>query len=779
MYLVSLGRIFLFLGTLFALFGCGGGAGAPEGGPCSTADTQVVRLSVSPDRMTIAVNEPFRFAVQAFNACNYEVSGVPVTWSVTDPTVARFDAQNYWVGQGSGTVVVTAAAQGGTSASATLTVLATVPAKPPIARVIVYPQDAKLAVNFTRQMTAVAYADGSAQNPIPNVNFSWDVSQPNLVAVLDGAQMKALATGKTTVQARPTQQAATFGSTSLTILSENGAPPPPPVVTVSPTTVTLGVGDAREVRVAVFDGLTGTRLVDGFTVLWSAAPPGIIQVAPQPTTGEVATITGVKVGKTELTAAVTVGTETSVSSPVDITVLASVPGVGPWKRAEDLPYTKGVYGHGVSVVRGHLITTGGVGGDLSQGGPREDVVRGAISLQNGVTGWVKSPNSSSDDPAQQLFGECVGDPACMYIFRSVADGSLEPPPGGFVHYQVFAHGQAATADHIYVAGGIDAQKDLCITQTNTTGTGDCQTNPPPTRYSDRFLYAAVLADGSLIGWSEGPRLPPVNFGTGDVDTPGRAYPALVHYQGAGGEWLYLIGGWGWVDRSGNQVGRNSREIMRIRIDPDTGVPLENPGWEWVDVLPQALNKHAAGVVGNWLVVIGGATGGDENSPEGVSGDVLTAPLNPSTGAIGGWQLSGQLPAPLENHQLVTFPGDNRLVVVGGDDLYGSSSVAVMTTLDTSTGLIKRDTSGNSEWQALPELAYFEDGTNVSLSGVTLHAAAGVRDVDDAGGTPMPVFRIYVTGGGQLLAQDTPTPGADFELVPRYSDALYLDLEPLP
>jgi hypothetical protein len=323
----------------------------------------------------------------------------------------------------------------------------------------------------------------------------------------------------------------------------------------------------------------------------------------------------------------------------------------------------------------------------------------------------------------------------MEIFREVRTDN----PDGVVHYQVARHTQAASGEFVYVAGGIDAQVDLGIDPNDPGAVG-----PDVTRYSDRVLIGRVEANGTVT-WRESARLPVTGLPTGLTDVAGRTAMAAVVY----GDWLYVMGGWGWVDDGTRFLGRNRDEVLRATIDPVTG---DLGTWTLVGRIPEPLNKHAAAVVGDWLLVSGGAQGVDENSPTLVSDHVYVAHLDPLTGDIigGQWRETTRLPQPLEYHAMVSVPGDPRVVVVGGDNpaTLSANADVYMAELDPVDGLL-------GEWTFLPVIP--------EPLGLTSLAATALDQVE---GTP--VRRIYISGGGVPISSDV----TDLD---RRNEVYYIDL----
>lgn len=734
---VKLMRRILFLGILLPLAACGGGPSGAGLGNCTTASVVVARLNVFPAQVNLAQGESFQLASQAFNACGFQVTGSQLKWTSSNPTAVSVDEQGRVTGvTGGGAAQVTATVIGGPGGSGrqaagdvsatTNIIVGPAGSQPPGSFTIeILPTDPVVAAGQSLQM--IAYAVDSQGNRLSSVNFVWNSTRPDIATInTNTGLVRAVVPGVTTITAQPTQAATVpMASVTLVVLADNGGPMPPPNINVSPSALVLGVGEARDAHVVVSDALTGEVIATPVT--WSASIPGVATLNPIAADGSVLRVTGASPGQTQLTAQATVNGVTVVSSALGVQVLDSTGGAsGPWRPEASLPYSGGLYGHGMSAVGDRLFVTGGVTGGLDAGGFLADVSRartqadGSLVKAAGTAGWDRSTTPANPDPAVRVLAPCDSDPPCMSILRE-AVGNL---PQRTVRFQVSRQAQASDPGHLYVVGGIDAQVDLGVDPTDPSAVG-----PDLTRYSDRVLRGTVAADGTLA-WIEDTRLPTVLLSGGLTDVAGRSAAAAVRYQ----NWLYVLGGWGWAWDGQQYVGRNHDEVLRAAVDPITG-DLGN--WTVVGRMPEPLNKHAAAVVLDWLIVSGGATGTDQNSPEAVTDAVYIAQLDPFTGDIvgGQWRVTSSLPQPLEYHRMLSVRGDPRVVVVGGDNpaSLSASADAYMAVLDPGTGLL-------GAWTFLPALP--ED------YGVTSLGAAAVGGVGET-----PAFRIYVAGGGAPIASD--------------------------
>jgi uncharacterized protein YjdB len=750
---VNLGRRLLTLGILLPLAACAGTTGG-GGGSCTQVSTEVAQLKVFPAQLKIGAGESFQLATQAKNTCGYQVTGLQLAWASSNSVVASVSDSGLVSGRQGGTVRITAsvtsgpsgtrqAAGSGPSAAVNVTVTGAANPVPPVDfQITVLPPDPVVAAGQHLQMSAIAIDPQG--NRVAGLSYVWISDRPDIASIdTNTGLVSAVVQGVAVITASVVGAAVNpMASATLVVLDQNGGPMPPPDISVSPSGLALAVGETRDVHATVTDSLTGAAVPTPIT--WVSSTPGVATLTPVSTDHDVMHVTGAAIGSTTLHAQATVDGVLVESSAIGVRVLAAGAGVSTdWFRTQSLPYTGGIYGHDMSVVGDRLFVTGGVTGNVGSGGFREDVVRarmqpdGSLQRAGGAPGWDFAPPPSDPDPAVRVLAPCVDDPQCMSILRE-AVGTISQR---VVRYQVARHSQASTDTHVYVVGGIDAQVDLGIDPSDPGAVG-----PALTRYSDRVLVGAVAGDGT-IAWHEEDRLPALTLADGATDIPGRTAAALVRYH----DWLYLLGGWNWVIQGTQYVGRNRDEILRAEIDATTGAL--GP-WELIGRLPEPLNKHAAAVAGDWLIVSGGSTGTDENSPELITDAVYIAHLDPTTGDIigGAWRQTVSLPRPLEYHRMVALADDLRVVVVGGDDpnLHAASADAYMSEVDPVSGLLK-------DWVFLPELPVSD--------GLTSLAAAAVGEVDGA-----PAFRVYIAGGGVPL-------GGDVTDLQRHTDVYFIDLLP--
>jgi len=735
---VKLRYLIPILGILFALSGCSGAFSASSGGgSCSEASPVVNSAVVFPVEPNLLPGESKPLATEMVNACGFVVSGATMGWTSSNPTVVSVDSAGHLTAQAIGTAAVIGrliAGPGGRglqSGEASVSVEATVrvvSARTGDAKdLLIFPSDPKGVLDVPVQLTAVPV--DRFGNMVPGTTIEWTSDNPFAASIIGAGLVAPTQIGQVGITAHLSNAGVSpvsLKTTQLTVQAVTGAAPPPPNVSILPASMTMYVGQVRTVQVSVTDPLTGEPVPASIT--WQMTPVGVVSLEPLIPPGDQARLTGLAAGSVQLVATATTSTATVVSDPAVVTVLsydALIPGT--WTRTPNLPID--LSHHRMSAVNGHLFVTGGVGSSFMHGGPVEDVFR-ALIYPGGLLSdpldplspswWDHSYHYPSTDPKIRNFGACSGwDPACLYIWRE-AHGQVFAQ---YVHYQVFDHAQTAWSNHIYLAGGVDAQVDLGVQPEDPNAVG-----PDITNFSDRILMGDVWADGTLIDWRESPswRIPDEGVvGPNLLDVPGRSGSALAVH----GQRLYLTGGWGWAQdmTTLSYTGRNHDTVWVTDLDPITGEPL---GWRETTPMPEPLNRHAMAVVGDWLVVSGGVTGIDQTVVDEVRATFRLGRVDPATGHISRWNLGRSLPKPLSRHAMLAIPGTNYLLVIGGDDLYSASPDVYLTDVNPYTGAM-------GGWRLLPPVP-----AEFGLTGMAAEVVMG-----DNNGTP--VARVYVSGGGPV------------------------------
>lgn len=799
------------------------------------ASTEVSVLNIYPAEVSLDTGRRFQMVAEAKNDCGFTVSTAQVNFRLaTQSNVVQVggDGQVNVLGFSTEPVkilaVLQAPGQGANAAvapvAATLKMQRGFTVNPVPGCILIFPPGpVEIAESAgSRQLTASAYdtnctaiaRDGTplgSAKQLPGVPISWRSATPNIATVDTFGRVTVVNPGIATIIAEPAQGSnqGARGEVSVIVRSQDGSSGAAPVLKVTPNRLLLQVDGVATVQAQVINAVTQEALEARFE--FRLVNPGstqdqqlrIAELTPFRDTSVAqrfasASLTGVRSGRAEVlvTARIVANNQLLPSQRILVTGVRLDPTAPDWKRGDDLPYTRGVFGHAMAEMDGYLFTTGGVIGEgAGSGGFTEDVNRAGLLLGDGVGGgtdlWVKSrtklAGQSSSAPEQVLSEQETvvnfvwpGNPCsqtvdpstgllpadCMEILRTASE-QQSTSVGNFgnriVHYQVQGHAMVAAAGYLYVVGGVDGQVDVCV------GLSQGQNCQVFTKFSDRTLIGQVDSLTGGVTWSESPfRIPKTAglktpSGADAEDKGGRFKPALAVYQN---RWVYLLGGWNEVKPIGSNldpIGINRDEIYRAEIATNGSLS----DWVLVGHLPVPTNKHAAAIVGDTLVISGGALGQNNTSAEQVTDKVYLAELDPLTGRFsnpaGGvlgpnevipWREGTPLPIPLEYHSMTVVPGDRRLVVAGGDNLISSSAAVFVSTINTA--------GDHGIWSLFKDLPHLAAGS----SGVTAHAATGVSSVEGQA-----VARVYVSGGGGLAS------GSNFNLT-RRSETYYIDLPPV-
>jgi trimeric autotransporter adhesin len=261
----------------------------------------VQSVAVTPSTSSLTPGQTQQLAATVTDA-NGSAANRPVSWASSDNAVATVDQAGLVtaVAQGSATITATS---GGVSGSAGITVGAV-----PAASVTVNPGTLSLTVAQTGTLDAVV-KDASG-NVLTGRSVTWSSSSPLVASVSQSGVVTALIPGTATITAA---SGSASGTAAVTV---NAIPPGPAAsITVSPSSLTIKVGDTSTLTAVVKDSQGNT--LSGASVTWTTADASRVTVtAGNPSTS--ATVKGIKTG-TNITIRATV-TGTSISDTTPVTV---------------------------------------------------------------------------------------------------------------------------------------------------------------------------------------------------------------------------------------------------------------------------------------------------------------------------------------------------------------------------------------------------------------------------------------------------------------------------
>jgi PGF-pre-PGF domain-containing protein len=273
---------------------------ASAGGITGTAAVTVAaeepafgKIVVSPSAATLAVGGIQQFDAIVFDRHGTIVTDAAVTWASSDETVGTVSADGIFTAFAAGTATVTASGEGVTG-----TAIVTVAAPEQILTAIsVEPSAITLAAGETGTFAVACYDQNNCV--MPGVEVAWSSSDVDVGMIGADGTFTAFAAGTATVTASAGDVAGTAAVT-VTGLSSG--------VVVSPSAITLDVGDSRRFTATVYDAEGNVTPVSEIT--WSCDDPNVGMIGTD----------GVFTALGEGTATITVSAD-GISGTATVTVL--------------------------------------------------------------------------------------------------------------------------------------------------------------------------------------------------------------------------------------------------------------------------------------------------------------------------------------------------------------------------------------------------------------------------------------------------------------------------
>src|SRR5437016_2111344 len=283
--------------------------------PVTVTTVPVASLQVSPASANMFVGQTLSLTATPKDAAGNTLTGRPVTWASSSPSVATVSNTGQVAGVTQGSATITATSESKT-ATATINV-----AIVPVASVQVAPASASIGVGQTVQLAATP--KDSAGSALTGRAVTWTSSAPTVASVSASGLVTGGAVGTATITAMSEGRT---GSATVTV-----ALIPVATVVVSPAPATLSVGGTVQLTVTLKDA-SGTTLT-GRTVAWTSSTPTVATVSPSGLVSDVAsggttTITATSEGKSG-TSVVTVQAPLPAGSVADPTLLPVVRGQVP------------------------------------------------------------------------------------------------------------------------------------------------------------------------------------------------------------------------------------------------------------------------------------------------------------------------------------------------------------------------------------------------------------------------------------------------------------------
>jgi|GEM_PF-1783834 len=234
-------------------------------------------ILISPSATTtLTVGESQLFSATAIDQNDNPITGIEVSWTVSNSTVGSVNPTNGITVTGGATTMFTALAAGTTMVNATNasvkgTASVTINPLPPVlTSIVVSPSSATLTAGATQAFIATAF---NGTNRMPGVNISWTssnttvgtVSQLFVITGADGnASVTFISDGAGTSFVNATNSLVK-GTASVTV---NPVPPVLTSIVVSPSSVTLTAGATQAFIATAFNG---TNRMPGVNISWTSS----------------------------------------------------------------------------------------------------------------------------------------------------------------------------------------------------------------------------------------------------------------------------------------------------------------------------------------------------------------------------------------------------------------------------------------------------------------------------------------------------------------------------
>lgn len=239
---------------------------ATAGGRSATATVVVLArpvgaVIVSPERVSLTVGQTLKLSVQVTDASGNLLTGRPISYVSSAPTVVRVATDGTLTVLATGTATITVTSEGKTG-TATVTALPS-----PVASLRIAPVTASVIVGNSLRLQADALDAAGAV--LGQRVVTWTSGAPSVVSVAGDGTVTGVAPGTALVFASSEGKiaAATITVTGITAAT----------VTVSPSTATIIAGDAQDLTATVRDA--GGAVLNGRVIQWTSSNPTVAVVS--------------------------------------------------------------------------------------------------------------------------------------------------------------------------------------------------------------------------------------------------------------------------------------------------------------------------------------------------------------------------------------------------------------------------------------------------------------------------------------------------------------------
>jgi uncharacterized protein YjdB len=238
----------------------------------------VATVTVAIDSATLLVGHVAHAAATARDATGAVLTGLTVTWTSANTSLATVSSTGAVTGVAAGTAAIRASV-GGITGSSSVTIVAPPPS---CATIAVSIDSTTLLVGHLAQAVAVP-KDGQG-NPVNGLTIMWTSLAPTIASVNSLGRITALAAGVVVIQAT---SGACSGTKSLTVTAPPGGVS---VVSVATDSTSLAVGHQSQAS-AVAKDASGT-IVTGQSVTWTSLTPSTLTVSSTGVVQAIASGTG-------------------------------------------------------------------------------------------------------------------------------------------------------------------------------------------------------------------------------------------------------------------------------------------------------------------------------------------------------------------------------------------------------------------------------------------------------------------------------------------------------
>jgi len=238
-------------------------------GTATVAITQdpVASVAIAPPTSTISATQTQQLTATLKDAGGTVLTGRPVTWTTSDPTIATVSNTGLVSPTGpndTGTVTITATS-GGVNGTATVTIT-----PDPVASVTVAPPTSTINATQTQQLTATLKDAGGTV--LTGRTVTWASSNTGIATVSNTGLVSPTGPNDTGTVTITATSGTVNGTATVTI-----APDPVASVTVAPPTSTITTAQTQQLTATLKDA--GGTVLTGRTVTWASSNTGVATIS--------------------------------------------------------------------------------------------------------------------------------------------------------------------------------------------------------------------------------------------------------------------------------------------------------------------------------------------------------------------------------------------------------------------------------------------------------------------------------------------------------------------